>query len=390
MKKESIQADVVVIGSGALGLWVANQLIEVGRHPLVLEKSSFLATGSSTRNARGLRSGMHDLVGRNVSELALGEARKARESYPQIRRLAPRAFTPLIDTYAVFYGEGDPSTVTTRWDDEQIPYEVVSPSQFREANPGMVTQDIIFATKVRDACIDSREVYRRLRDSILAKGGVIYTNAQLLEGRPEDTTSKISIDGSEYELEAKAYVVAAGYGADEVYKRVVDRDGELPLGYGRAYVMGAPRVTPHTIIPFGADIPSVSTAQEVSLFIAGGTDRVSSPNFHVPDDKRDEVVEAVQSLLPNVDLTASEVHACITVDTLPVPGISHDGKKVMYGRYTFGWPGMMTVAPVVARDIVGNLPQLDEPVDLRYPSPRSHATVAAYPTESHLRALAHQ
>lgn len=389
---ERLHIDVAVIGSGSLGLWTAYELTQSGKRVAVLEKGSTLAAGSSTRNVRTLRSGAHDLAGISDHTTSLKEARRARAGFNRISRFAPQAFLDSTDTYAPFYDDTTKDEILDRWDSEALPYRGVSLKEYRGQNPDVSTDDVIFAATLPDRCIDSRAVYEKLQHRIIQNGGIILTNAQLIDGDPNQKLSIVRVGDNEYRLEAEAYVVAAGFGAGEVYATMAaDKAATLPLRYGRAYVLGTPRVSRHTILPIGSDRPDVSSYADVSLFVDGRmTTEVETPNFEVPLERELELIQAAEDLVPGSADRPGNVHACITLNVSGIPGILPDGSRAQYGRYTFAWPGKMTNAPVVARDIAESLKnmRLSNPSSGERFSYQQDAPVAEYPTTSALKGLA--
>lgn len=398
MPNARIEADYAVIGAGPMGLCAAKVLGEqmIGDRNatvVVLERAPELSSGSAANNVRIGRSGAHDMLRPEVSPLALTEARRARRSLPWMRKFAPQAFNPSVSTFAAFYGDEDPAIFEARTREEDIRFTPISTDEFRAANPGVNTRGLQHAALLDDASIRSRALWGALRDRILEQGGTIFTDAEVLSGAKDNQESLIRIGDTEVELRATAYVAAAGYGSEEVYRAMVDPTGSLGLGFSREYVLGTPRITNHTILSFGRGDPEISTLDDVSLFVRAGAavaEVIPEPSFDVPDYIKTELPGVVQDLVPGINLDAAEIHGCLNLDTANVPGISADTKTVQHGIIVFPFPGMMTVAIDVADQVVGMLPPPDRTISPRMVNisrPMDPPRVAPYRTETNLGAL---
>jgi len=73
---ETFDADVVVIGAGAVGLACARALALKGRDVLVLEAASAIATETSSRNSEVIHAGLYYATGSLKAKLCVEGRRK--------------------------------------------------------------------------------------------------------------------------------------------------------------------------------------------------------------------------------------------------------------------------------------------------------------------------
>ena len=73
---ETFEADVVVIGAGAVGLSCARALALAGRDVLVLEAAGAIATETSSRNSEVIHAGLYYATGSLKAKLCVEGRRK--------------------------------------------------------------------------------------------------------------------------------------------------------------------------------------------------------------------------------------------------------------------------------------------------------------------------
>ncbi len=351
-------ADATVVGGGVAGLWSAKELVDQGLAVDVIEKTSSLANGPTTRNEGWLHAGTYH----SVAVYDEGDARQVTErtvyGHDAILSFAPESVEH-GPSFAVFAEEDLVQTALRRWGQFNIPHQEVSPSRF--AVDGLDIGRIKGAFAVRDQSVNSRVIVGKLADYILNNGGRIFTGANL--SPTGNTTADVEIDGERHQFSSDVFLVTAGVGTKKVFEDITGKP--FPMRYFKSHLTVVPRISRDNIFymdPLEAGLMSHGDATIVG--INREAVEVEVPEYSVLVDKAQLVHSALLHMMPAVGRSALSRAldvACVKADVAddvfryqsPDPTQVLQDLNIKVFEPVEGWvcaiPGKMTEAPALAR-----------------------------------------
>lgn len=235
---ESMHTDITVVGAGIAGLWAAKELVDRGYGVTVVEKSTALADGATTRNEGWLHAGTYHSVAVE-DETEIGRVvDSARYGHQAIVDFAPDAIDHNI-TYAVTSSDEYAHRAVTRWTDAGVPFSEVNVGQLAEE--GLDVQRLRAAFLVEDKSVNSRIVCEKLAAYIQAKDGSFLVGADFA---PVDQhRARVTQVSEQYILHSERFLITAGAGM----KSIVDQLRREPLAmrFFKAHLLVSPRLTAH-------------------------------------------------------------------------------------------------------------------------------------------------
>src|SRR6266536_2012374 len=217
---ENLRSDVTIVGGGIAGLWSAKELIDLGLKVSVIEASDMLATGSTTRNEGWLHAGTYHAVAIEREVSAFSVARKIRLGREAILKFAPE----VIDhdtTFALLGSDAITERATRRWDEADIPYQLVNKASF--SNHDSIDLDVVREiAEVEDKSINTRLLCAKLAVYVLSTGNDIVTGAHFIP--LDDRTAEFSVNGKVYKAFSEQFLLTVGNVTEEILKQVTDEE----------------------------------------------------------------------------------------------------------------------------------------------------------------------
>src|SRR5260221_7437262 len=212
-RRHTIQhsADAVVIGSGIAGLTIAHRFARDGYRVAVVEKSSYIANGQTTKNEGWLHKGPYHSV--NIREPH--QARQVTEhtifGHEYILGFASEAVEkPIVSSFALFQSDELAHTAETRWEAFGVERKEIPVKNFLARVPEVDGTPIKSVFEVGDKSINTSKLCEILVKDITNHGGTIFTNTQLV---PVDTNhADLITNGELAEIQSGLFVVTAGAG----------------------------------------------------------------------------------------------------------------------------------------------------------------------------------
>ena len=355
-----LKVDVGVVGGGVVGLFMVNKLTDLGLSVAVIERSGRLASEASTRNEGWGHRGTYHAAAIEDRRIALQVAKQTSEGYKQIVRFAPEVVEdPEAPALALLRNEQRIDEVKSRWDEAGIPYQEICCACLKRTESRVKTRDIAAAFEVKDVSLNTRRLFEKLRDHAQERGARFFTQTEV--DYFKDYAARLSGPAcSPKWLEARLYIHASGWGMKEFFRSKLSI--ELPLRFWKSHLLDLPRVNKHSI--FCLDPGEATLMHHGEWSIAGSNaDQVNvlEPLPDVNEAAIENLKQALQRLIEDVDLAEARARACIKVDSDPgivdmcKGGYARPQLSIAFGEPIPGhiWmlPGKMTEAPYVA-DIV--------------------------------------
>lgn len=377
MNRESISADVTVVGTGIAGLWTAKELIDRDYDVQLIEKGTMLADGSTTRNEGWLHAGGYHAIAIDDVEDAMSVAERVRYGHDKIVDFAPESIDHK-STYAIISSDIYADRALNRLQHGGIPYREV-PKQSVCDSEGIDHSQVQFLLEVEDKSVNSRTLVGKLADYINNKGGRIITNSCF---EPIDENHGVlNSQGQFYNVQSERFVITAGVGAYDIFNA---GGVNLPMRFFKSHLLVMPRLTTDNLYCIDPGAAGLMNHGEASVVgINRDAVEVASLNYDILPEKERLIYEAVKRLLPNaaqLELGGSRILpvACIKPDVSHdsnVPqSLNEDISEPLPG-YICAFPGKMTEAPHLAYQVV-NFIEASRPIksevsqDIIYVKPR--------------------
>jgi len=349
------RVDVAIVGSGAMALWLARDLVVKGVRVALLEIQPELAGGASVKNEGWLHRGTYHAAAIVDRTLAMQVAQRTITGHDMTLRFAPEARTELgSHTFALLRFETLEET-TSRWAEAGVFHRPVSKHEVERLEPELQLGQYDCAFEVADVAINSRTVYRKLAEEIRAMGAVILPGTEVV-GLCKQVLSLRASNGCEQQLETEVLVCAAGCGILPFFKSVIGID--LPMRYFVSHLFDVPRVAWHAF--FGVDPSDITAMHHGKWSVVGFTKDqvpVPTPSFEPCEERIEQIRVALSAVAPKADIIRGTGRACTKVDIdYTVASTNAFGNlNIAYGEPTRNvfWvlPGKMTEAPYAARQL---------------------------------------
>lgn len=341
--------DVVIVGAGAMGLWLALKAAHCGFKVAVIDKEPLLASGPSTRNEGWGHTGAYHAAAIDDRALAITVARRTREGFHQMLGFASEAVEdPELISFALV-GEDRVAEVTDRWQEANVPYRLVSLREFRKAEPRLRLKKSTRVFWLDDVSINTRVLYSKLARHARIRGARFFPSCTLTEWDDRVGTLK-GPDGSLFNFSAEVLICTSGLGTQTFFGSVFGID--LPMRFFVSHLLDSPRLTRHGW--FGVDPGEPTHMPHGDWSIVGlNKDQVAvpAPSFVPREENITDVLAALRKYLPDVDDSAVRGRACVKVDVEPnTYGFSNLnlGCGELLPNVFWLLPGKMTEAPCAA------------------------------------------
>jgi glycine/D-amino acid oxidase-like deaminating enzyme len=349
-----LRSDVAIVGGGIAGLWTAKNLVDRGYSVNVVEKSNRLADGATVRNEGWLHSGAYHGAILEDDDTALAVMEKIKWSSNQITEFAPESLESQ-STYALL-GEGLMARrALDRWRKANIDYRQVADINTLTDAEGLDSQQTKDVYRVADKSVNTRLLCSKLAHYIIERGANIFTDV-VFKSEDEGSATLLTESQEEHTLASDHFVITAGSGTGEL---MGDFETDLNLRYFKAHLLWLPRLTRHNY--FSIDSYGINFMNHGNSSIAGlnlDTTEVSFPDHTVERERVDRIVEILGQLAPRAMAYENVARgiACIKPGMQKGEGPRRPGVEAeifpLSETYTCAFPGKMTEAPYLAKELV--------------------------------------
>ena len=344
--------DVVIIGAGIAGLWLARNLSHLGLSVLLLDRDNEVGSGSTTRNEGWLHRGTYFAASIADTPMAMRVAEQVAYGYHAIWSLYPDVLDQLPRSYAFTRSAEVARRATARWSDAGVPFEEVPRPILVDLEPRLTPPSDAVVFRVDDASIDTSRLCERLLQDALSRGLRLEPGVQI--ERLEECSVVFHSAAGRCRVEANWVVHATGYGMRDLLERVAG--AELPIRFWKSHLLDFPRLLTRNVFsidPRGINVFHHDKWSIVGLNTETGRCPLQCPDFQTDAAVVDEILDAVNRLVRDVELSTYQSRACVKVDRLRdqrLPQLDADWGFIGANQI---WvlPGKLTAAPYVAREI---------------------------------------
>lgn len=217
---ETFDADVVVIGAGAVGLACARALALSGRDVLVLEAASAIATETSSRNSEVIHAGIHYRPGSLKAQLCV-EGRRALYQYCETRNVEAHRCGKLIVAVSDEEAAAIPALTAQALKNGVEGLRLVDGQEARRLEPAL-SRDVQLAIHSEvSGLFDSHAYYLALQGEIEDHGGALVLETPVLRGRAVAGGVELETGGSApSRIRARLVVNSAGHRALDIARAI--------------------------------------------------------------------------------------------------------------------------------------------------------------------------
>jgi glycine/D-amino acid oxidase-like deaminating enzyme len=349
-----IKSDITIVGGGIAGLWLAKELVDQGLSVNVVEKSTSLADGPTTRNEGWLHAGTYHAIAVQNEDEARRVTERTLYGHNAIVDFAPESIDH--ERSFAFAGSDDLAhEAVERWNRLGIRYEPTNPNNLPDAD--MLSKETISAAfSVRDKSVNSVTLCQKLAQYIIARGAKIITGVHF-DPQDDNLADLHTKTGERFSVESEKFLLTAGVGTNELVKKITGQ--ELLMRYFKAHLLVMPRVTQHNY--FYLDVGEAGVMNHGRASIVGinrdGLE-ISRPNYDMVLEKQELVKQAVSRMMP--EATGYEKNkgkllttACCKPDIYKSPEDTQSLNIQLFSltdTYACALPGKMTEAPYLAKE----------------------------------------
>jgi glycerol-3-phosphate dehydrogenase len=366
--------DAIVIGSGIQGLLLAKRLLDLGQSVALIEKSSTLAKGATSKNHGWLHQGTtHSLSAKDVAH-GKRMAKQLQYGHAFFKSYAPECFDePLQSTYAVTNSTERADYARKRWADCGVPFKELTAKEYFALEPEINRHALSYFFEVSDSRLNNRLLLMKLYAEIKAKGALILTSAEY----EYESGNKILIlsESGTYLLESPLFFYATGAGLDDCYRKLTNES--LGLQYFKSQMLFMPKVSRNSLIQIDYSSPIVVNHGDLSV-VNRSHDDVATINtdYEVNSLEVKRALASVYALSPKAKtIPASKIIAIACLkpslpsgsaeQSLSVDSYMSEPRK---GHF-FVLPGKMTSAPYVTDELIKKVAPY---LNLSMVTPRPH------------------
>lgn len=201
---------VLVVGSGIVGLAVADRLAARGDRVMVLEKEADLAVHQTGRNSGVIHSGLYYTPGSLKARLCVAGGASMR-AFAREHGVAAQTTGKLV--VAIDDSERPAlHRLAERARANGVRATLIGPAQARNFEPNVACVEALRVEST--GIVDYRQVCRILAERVRTAGGEIRLNTTFLGAKTRGGSVRVQTDGSD--LEVDAIVVCGGLQADRL------------------------------------------------------------------------------------------------------------------------------------------------------------------------------
>lgn len=282
---DAFDADVVVIGAGAVGLACARALALCGRDVLVLEAAEAIATETSSRNSEVIHAGLSYATGSLKAELCVA-GRRALYQYCRQHGVEAHRCGKLVVAVTDEEAAAMPALLRQALTNGVEEVRLVDGAEARRLEPAL-NPDIRVAIHAEvSGLFDSHAYFLALQGELEDRGGAIAFGSPVVCGRVRgDGRLEIETGGqAPTRIDARAVVNAAGHRALQIARSIEGGPAYPALAMhwakGSYFVAAGRAAFARLIYPVHS-----STSQGLHLAIdLGGRTRLGPDAEWLPDD----------------------------------------------------------------------------------------------------------
>lgn len=234
---ETFEADVVVIGAGAVGLSCARALALKGREVLVLEAAGAIATETSSRNSEVIHAGLYYPTGSLKAQLCVSGRRQLYE-YCARRGVEAHRCGKLVVAVDDEEAAATPALLKRALDNGVEDTRMVDGAEARRLEPALNPEIRVAIHSEVSGLFDSHGYFLALQGEFEDRGGAIAFDAPVKRGAVTTDGIEIETGGANpTRIKARTVVNSAGHYALPIARRI--EGGPLYGGMKMWWVKGS-------------------------------------------------------------------------------------------------------------------------------------------------------
>ena len=302
MAKRIIMNDVIIIGGGIIGAFIAHELSHYKLKITLLEKDNDVANETTMANSAIIHTGYDPKDGTLKAKLnPIGH-----DLYKQICKDLDVPYKE-IGAYVVAFDDNDINTLEelkTRAINRNIIYEELYPDTFLKQEPNLnpeIKKVLSFPTT---AIIDPMQTCVALIENAIVNGLKVFLNQEVKAIEPIQEGYKIKTQDKEYQT--KYIINCAGINSNKIAKMIGDNSFDIIYRKGEYYVLDkkASYLTKHIIYPcpstMGKGVLIVPTVHGNTLLGPTAFDVDDSLDTSTTLNGLEEVKTKVQKLIKDI------------------------------------------------------------------------------------------
>ncbi len=353
-----IRTDVIVVGSGILGLLVAKKLGDLGQSVVLLESSSTLADGASVKNHGWLHRGSAHAVSVKDPKQAKRVVQKLTYGHEYLRSYAPESLEDPFEP--VFTLTQDPETAQRAvkiWSSLGVWFEEIPREKFWEEDTGIRRDIPYFIFQSADLRINNRILLQRLASDIKDRGNLIIKNASF--DYEDFEKIRVRVEGRDLRFAADIFVYCAGVATGNLFSRLSGK--ELDISFWKSHLILLPRFSPFSLVSLDKDLPIIINHKETSIVNRAYDEfPINNPDNSIVDEEVEAAFQSLVHLYPKVCPLRSqvEVTACCKPSISASGQTRHSVDSQIFEpvpNHYFVLPGKMTEAPYVSDELIQHI-----------------------------------
>ena len=349
------KVDVCILGGGISGLLIAHRLLSLGYKIILIDHNNKLASGASTRNQGWLHCGTYHCHSISNKNKAIEVARKCIYGYEYIKSYVPEAIeNPNLSSYALISHEDSLDQSICLWDEIGIYHKSVSKDEIKSKIPLINEDGFSKCFKVKDVCINTRILYKKIMFDITRKGGLIFKNVQSKFTNKNKTVLFFDTNGNKNSVDASIYIYATGFYAKKLFIDYFNI--KLPIRLWRSHLVKIPKISDY--ICFFLDTKEVTVMRHGNNSIIGfNNDAKLCDNIDldwIDKEVEDAILSGIKRRFHINNIESHLISSCIKVD---LPNKYDDDRSLETSmiepmtNHICVFPGKMTNAPFLADEV---------------------------------------
>ncbi|MDH6502414.1 FAD-dependent oxidoreductase [Streptomyces sp. SAI-149] len=366
--------DVVIIGGGCAGIFLASELVDRGRSCALLDKEP-VASYASTRNQGWLQSGAFYAASGDVNA-----ARGCKTGYEYITASYPEAIHQSVPSYYLFKAKDELETALVSCGELGIPLRELGTGDLQSLvseNSLLEGAPFSYVAETSDKPFDTNLLLRRVVGQAVRQGVDYYKVAEARSINPEPSGDGWHIAAERHRMQGKFLVLACGPFIPEMLHRFALDDAhdikvtKTPVFVVQAKISNCALIAPRTtrapnIIPFGErrGIEGVSICLSRADFDARDADDYEVDYLPSGASVRDEFGKRIQQFCPGIEqlVAAGEITGHIYACQKIKPRSLEESRGAYIRFYdvegcplSVFYPGKFTSSPVSASQHAGQI-----------------------------------
>ena len=345
------KVDVLVVGSGAAGLFTAKAMTELGLKVAVIELRKAYSAGATATCEGWLHPGTYHSQSIADPEEAARVAQRCKYGSDLIRMFAPEAIDFGQRTFAVLKNGSNLGYVLDRWKESEIPFKPVTSEKIRKFFPNLKANEDSAYFETTDRGVNTRMLATKLLSYLSAAGVQLHSDAEI--DSVDGNCVEFVKGGARHQIQASFIIYTVGAGAQSLARRLYNF--EIPLRYWKSHLIISPKVADHSLYCLDPGEMTMINHSGTSVFgFNNDAVQVLTPEYTIDPDKVLLGLAAIERTIPLHGHSHHDAIACIKVDLCHSIGSERSigvSEFEIGPNHFFAWPGKMSEAPFLASEL---------------------------------------